>query len=73
MHCKVLQGKLRYNLKVSITGLFYSYGGSRPIFYGNLFLQAKADEIAKLMHENEQLKSATEDLKVLESTLKVHI
>ncbi|WZZ05545.1 hypothetical protein YC2023_091466 [Brassica napus] len=25
--------------------------------------QAKADEIAKLMHENEQLKSATEDLK----------
>lgn len=30
-------------------------------------LQAKADEIAKLMHENEQLKSVTEDLKVLES------
>lgn len=71
-----LQGAARQaqvHLKVSIIGLFYSYGASRPIFYGNLFLQAKADEIAKLMHENEQLKSATEDLKVLESTLKVHV
>lgn len=35
-------------------------------------LQAKADEIAKLMHENEQLKSVTEDLKVLESMRKVY-
>lgn len=32
-----------------------------------IFLQAKADEIAKLMHENEQLKSVIEDLKVLET------
>ena len=43
-------------------------------FYGswisnfNLFLfQAKADEIAKLMNENEQLKAVIEDLKVCQA------
>lgn len=29
-----------------------------------MFLQVKADEISKLMNENEQLKSIIEDLKV---------
>lgn len=29
-----------------------------------LFVQSKADEIAKLMNENERLKSTIEDLKV---------
>lgn len=70
MPCKVLQGKLRYIFRFPITGLCYSYGAFIPILLV-ICLQAKADEIAKLMHENEQLKSVTEDLKVLESLRKV--
>jgi len=34
------------------------------IFYSWFSLQAKADEIAKLMNENEQFKALIEDLKV---------
>lgn len=64
--CKFFQGLPLLKSAIRILRDYYSFYMPSEIYTGFYcsYFQAKADEIAKLMNENEQLKALIEDLKV---------